>query len=92
MIVRISTEGQYRIPSALLDKLNQLDNEIVEVVAAGDETKFRKLLDEMIILVRQQGEPLKPEEIAESQVILPPPDITLEDAKKLFTGAGLLPD
>lgn len=92
MIVRISTEGQYRIPSALLDKLNQLDNSLVDIVAAGDETKFAKLYSEMIALVRKQGEPLKPDEIVESEVILPPPDITLEDAKRLFIGAGLVPD
>ncbi len=92
MIVRISTEGQYRIPSALLDKLNQLDNSIVGVVATGDNEQFNKLYTEMIALVRNQGEPLKPDEILESEVILPPPDITIEDAKKLFIGSGLVPD
>lgn len=92
MIVRIATEGQYRLPSAVLDKLNNLDNNIVEVVAAGDTKKFQKLFGQMISLVRKQGQPLKPDELVESQVILPPPDTTLEDAKNLFTGAGLVPD
>jgi hypothetical protein len=92
MIVRISTEGQYRLPSSVLDKLNNLDNRIVEVVAAGDLKKYQKLFTEMIALVRKQGEPLKAEEIVESQIILPPPDTTLDEAKDLFTGAGLVPD
>ncbi|MBI2954582.1 MAG: hypothetical protein HYY30_09730 [Chloroflexi bacterium] len=92
MIVRISTEGQYRLPSAVLDELNTLDNNIVEVVAAGDTERFKSLYDQMIALVHKKGQPLKPDEILESEVILPPPDITIEDAKRLFIGGGLVPD
>lgn len=91
MIVRISTEGQYRLPSALLDEIDALDDRLVEAVAAGDEAQFRKLYDEMVSIVRQRGEPLRPDEIEESAIILPPPDITLADAKNLFIGAGLVP-
>ncbi|MCL5265854.1 MAG: hypothetical protein M1343_11815 [Chloroflexi bacterium] len=92
MIVRISTEGQYKLDSSHLDKLNELDNRIVNVVAIGDEKQFEQLYSEMVSLVRQQGKPVKYEELLESQIILPPPDITIEDAKELFKGSGLIPD
>ena len=32
MIVRILTEGQYNLPGAHVDELNEIDNELVEVV------------------------------------------------------------
>lgn len=92
MIVRISTEGQYRLPGALLERLNQMDNRIVEAVEKGDEEAFQRMYAEMIAIVRKEGKPLPPEEIVESELVFPPPDITLEEAKELFTGPGVIPD
>lgn len=92
MIVRISTEGQYRIPGALLDELNNLDNKIVSVVAAGDRAQFQKLYNDMLSLVRKKGKALGQDELVESEIILPPPDIDMEDARNLFNGDGLFPD
>ena len=40
MIVRISTEGQYDFPDEDTDRLNELDNEVVAAVEAGDEERF----------------------------------------------------
>jgi hypothetical protein len=92
MIVRISTEGQYRLSGALLDRLNQLDNRLVEVVAGGNQGEFKTLYAELIGLVRKEGAPLAVEELTESDIVLPPPDITLAEAKRLFVGDGLIPD
>ncbi|MBI2864312.1 MAG: hypothetical protein HYX94_07080 [Chloroflexi bacterium] len=91
MIVRILTEGQFQLPGAQLDKLNDLDNQVVDAVAAYDGKQFHHLFDQMLELVRDKGEPLPPELIAESQVILPAPDTTLDEARSLFTGEGLIP-
>ena len=33
-----------------------------------------------------------PEEIVGSDVIIPPSDLTLEEARELFSGDGLIPD
>ncbi len=92
MIVRIATEGQYRIDSAFYDRLNALDNALVEAVAAGDEERFGTLLHELLETVRRHGIPVSPDEFVESDVILPPPDTTLAEARHLFAGDGLLPD
>ena len=55
MIVRILTEGQYNLPGAFVDRLNEIDNEIVEAVGRQDREAFRKLLDEMLDHVRKNG-------------------------------------
>ena len=91
MIVRISTEGQYRLRSAYLDRLNQLDNRVVEVTAKGNETRFRTAYTRMLEFVRQKGEPVAATELVESDVVLPSPDLTLAEAKSLFTGQGVIP-
>ena len=91
MIVRISSEGQYRLPGEFLDQLNAIDNRIVKVVSAGDEVQFRELLAKMLSIVRKEGKPLGPDEIAQSELILPHPDITLDEARELFTNGGLIP-
>ena len=90
MIARIATEGQYRLEDEQAAKLNELDNEIVALVQAGDEEGFRRLFEEMLALARSGAE-LGDEELEESHVILPPPDISLEEASAEFTGEGLIP-
>ena len=91
MIVRILTEGQYSLPGAHVDELNEIDNELVDVVEREDRQEFERLLKKLLDLVREKGEPLPLEEIVESDLVLPEPDITLEEAEELFTGEGLLP-
>lgn len=91
MIVRVLTEGQYELKSENLDRLNKLDNEIVEVVAANNDVRFAELYEEMLHLVRHEGKVVSPAEIHESDLILPAPDITMNDARKLFIGGGLIP-
>ncbi len=91
MIIRILTEGQYRVPSSVLDRLNRLDNRIVEAVAAGNGKDYQRLLGQMLELVRQKGKPLDLQELTESDVILPAPDTTLQEARRLFRGEGAIP-
>lgn len=92
MIVRISTEGQYRLSSAVLDQVNSLDNALVEHIANSDIDAFQKSLGELLDLVRNQGEKVGADELVESHVILPTPDITIDEAREFFTGDGLFPD
>ena len=92
MIVRVSGEGQYRLPDADAARLNELDNRAVAAVEQGDETGFRELWSQMLELVATNGSPLENDELVESAVILPPRDISFEEAKGEFTGDGLIPD
>ena len=91
MIVRISSEGQYNLPGSFIDQLNDIDNELVEAVEAEDQAAYEVLLKRMLDLVREHGSPLPVDELVESDLILPEPDLTLREAEVLFVGEGLLP-
>jgi len=92
VIVRIATEGQWRLPDEDAQRLNELDNETVAAAEAGDEARFAELFAQMLELVRRDGAALGDDELEESDVILPPPDTTLSEAAHEFTGDGLIPD
>jgi hypothetical protein len=92
VIVRIATESQYRLPEDAADELNDLDNQVVAAVEAGDEDRFHELFEQMLDLVRRAGDPLGEDELEESDVIVPPPDTSFVEAAAEFTGEGLIPD
>jgi hypothetical protein len=90
VIVRVATEGQYELPDHEAEALNQLDNALVEAVESGDEARFAELFGQMLELVRG-GQTVDGDELTGSDVILPPPDISLAEARGEFTGEGLIP-
>jgi len=92
MIVRIATEGQYRLSEDALERVNALDNEVVAAVEAGDEARFAELFAQLIALIRAEGAPLPEDELHGSDVIVPPPDTSFDEARSEFTGDGLIPD
>ena len=92
MIVRISGEGQFKLPDEVRERLNELDNRAVSAVEEGDETGFQELWSQMLELVSSDGNQLDNDELVESDVILPPRDITFEEARGEFSGEGLIPD
>lgn len=91
MIVRIATEGQYEIADEIAERLNALDNEAVAAAEAGKEARFDELFAQMIALIREQGRPLPADELHGSDVIVPPPDTSYDEARHEFTGDGLIP-
>ena len=91
MIVRISGEGQYELDDAHTEGLNQLDNAAVAAVDARDEAAFADAWAKLLDYVRTNGQ--EPEdELAGSDLILPPADISFDEATEEFTGEGLIPD
>ena len=91
MIVRISTEGQYELDDDVA-RLNELDNAAVAACEAGDEDRFRDVYTQLLDYVRSRGRPLGEDHLGGSDVILPPPDVSLEEAREGFSGEGLIPD
>jgi hypothetical protein len=61
-------------------------------VNAGDEDRFHEIFETMLDLVRRDGQRLGEDELEESDVILPPPDLSFVEAQNEFTGDGLIPD
>ena len=91
MIVRIATEGQYELDDEHATKLNELDNAAAEAVEAGNEATFREVFDQMIELVRGKGKPVDDDDLFGSDVIIPPADLSFEEAAEEFSGDGLIP-
>jgi len=89
MIIRIMGEGQYNVKSSNFDKLNKIDNKIVEYVQKGDEKKYKKGLADLIGMIHREGIQLDNEDLIESDVIVPPADMTLEEARQVFRGTGI---
>jgi hypothetical protein len=92
VIVRIATDGQYHLPDGEVERLNALDDEAQQAVEAGDDGAFKQALAQMVELVRTDGEELGDDELAESEIIIPPPDATIAEVGTLFDGEGLIPD
>jgi hypothetical protein len=92
VIVRILGEGQYTLPDDDAARLNELDNEAVAKVEAGDEAGFSELWNRMLDLVTTDGTAVDGDELVASDVILPPRDVTFAEAQGEFTGEGLIPD
>ncbi len=96
MIVRLMGEGQYELDKNHLDEINKIDNNIVKIVNNGNEkavkiafkVEFKKLTD----YVRKNGKKIPDEIIKPSDLIIPPSDLTLDEAKKIFKGDGLIKD
>ena len=91
MIVRILNEGQYVVPSLYYDDINKIDNEIVKLIAKGDEKGFHKAYKELIEIIRKNGVPMDAKTLHESDLIVPPADLTFKEAKRIFVGEGLIP-
>ncbi len=85
MIVRILHEGQYELSADALARLRKLDDELMEAVTSGSEATFAQRRDALVGLVRQEGKAVAADVLRESDLVLPPADITLAEARELFT-------
>jgi hypothetical protein len=92
VIVRLMGEGQYQVDDALAAKLNELDDEVGRAVDAGDQAAMSDALRRLAEAVRQAGTRLADTEIATSDAVVPPEDLTLDEAHELLEGEGLIPD
>lgn len=92
MIVRVMNDGQYEVGEEVLQRLNELDRRATEALDRGDETGLESALGEMASLVRSSGRELDADAIATSEVVLPPTDLTLDEARRLMSEEGFIPD
>jgi hypothetical protein len=93
VIVRLlGGDGQYRVDDGCVEALNELDAQGAQAVEAGDEETLRRVLGLMANTVRERGERLPDDDLSASDLIIPPDDLSLEEAKELFSGEGLIPD
>ena len=50
------------------------------------------ILTQMVLLVATEGKPLDDKEIVQSDMIFPASDISIEEARKLVIGEGVIPE
>jgi hypothetical protein len=97
-IVRIAGRGQFRINQSTMNKINLIDNKIVDMLkkdsrnSKTDESQFRNKIEEMVNIITTEGRPLDDKEIVQSDIIVPSADLSVEEAKNMFKGEGIIPE
>jgi hypothetical protein len=104
IIVRVSGQGQFKVNKETMNKINEIDNEIVDMIENSNsgssssknktqqEKEFRGKMDQLVKLITVEGKRLDDKEIKQSNIIVPDPDISIEQAKKIFKDEGIIPD
>jgi hypothetical protein len=92
VIVRLLGEGQFRVDDSLLGRLNELDAEVEKAVAAGDERALWTGLQALADAVRENGVKLADDDLSPSDAVIPPEDLSLEEAQELMQNEGFIPD
>lgn len=92
MIVRIANDGQYDLADEHHKRLDDLDDAVVEAVEAGDRAAFQERFEALLQFVRSTATRHDEEDLHGSDIILPPADLTFEEAREDFNGEGLVPD
>jgi phage major head subunit gpT-like protein len=92
VIVRLMGEGQFSVDDALGARLEELDDEVARAVEANDERALWAGLQALAEAVRDGGEKLADEDLRPSDAIIPPEDLSLEEARELLADEGFIPD
>ena len=91
MIVRILGEDQFRVDDSAVAELNRLDSELETAVDRDDQAAFTAALRALLDQVRAQGSPLPADTLESSDLILPPPDASMDEVREMLTDEGLIP-
>jgi hypothetical protein len=101
VVIRISGQGQFKVNTEILDKINEIDNSIVDLIenvslGSSDhkltQKELQSKLTEMNNLITSKGQPIDDKEIVESGVIVPDSDLSIEEATKIFKREGIISD
>ena len=85
-------EGQWRVDDSISARLNELDDEVAKAVDDGDEAALCRGLQALADTVRSSGERLDDADLTPSDAVIPPEDLSLDEARELLEGEGLIPD
>ncbi|SDI21183.1 hypothetical protein SAMN05421505_13846 [Sinosporangium album] len=91
MIVRIMGEGQVQIAEGDIDVLNVLDTDLETAIQRDDEAEFRVRLHDLLDKVREVGTALPDDSLEPSELILPPPDASMDEVRQMLGDSGLIP-
>ncbi|WP_380284807.1 hypothetical protein [Kitasatospora purpeofusca] len=93
MIMRVMGEGQFEVGESHLNRLNELDEELLTALESGDEEHFRGALGELLAAVKTFGTPLPVDSLEPSDLILPDAEASIDEVRELLRaeGDGLIP-
>jgi hypothetical protein len=92
VIVRLMGEGQYRVSDECLTLLNKLDDDATAAIDANDQAALGLRLSAIWELVREKGSQLADDDLSPSDAMVPPDDLSLEEARQLLRDDGFIPD
>ncbi|MGO1383781.1 MAG: PspA-associated protein PspAA [Arachnia sp.] len=96
MIIRLMGLGQWAMEPDQLLSLSEVDEAVEESVASGDQDALRAALEKMVASVQEVGTPVPDDVIAESDLVLPDVDATVNEVRALLDSTqefyGLIPD
>lgn len=96
MIVRILGRGQWVMEPEQLIALNEIDEAVEKAVADGDAEALKAALEELVAGVHANGVEVPDEVLAESDLVLPDVDSTVDEVRALLDSQseyyGLIPD
>jgi hypothetical protein len=92
VIVRLLGEGQFRVDDSLIGRLNELDAVVEKAVADADERALWTGLQALADAVRESGVKLADDDLSPSDAVIPPEDLSLEEAQELLQDEGFIPD
>jgi predicted transcriptional regulator len=87
LIIRIMADNQYRVDDSYLPELDKLDDPVVAALDQGDAAGYASSLKTLVDFVREHSEVVAMDEVVPSDSILPAPDMTLDEVRKLMESA-----
>lgn len=91
MIVRVFTEGQYRLDDALIKQLNEIDVQLEQAIGEANEQAFSDALQLIHDLIAGKGTKVSPDELVASDVALPDREATMQEVAQILLKDGLIP-
>ena len=89
MIVRIMGDNQYRVDDQHAPEIERLDDDLMKTVDASDHARFDAALRALIEHVRLSGQLVPNEELVPSDMMIPAPDMSLDEAREMLAKATI---
>ena len=84
MIVRILGQGQFELNESQIVPMEELDQQLVAALEAGDESRFRDVLVRLRHIVRSEGVPVPADRFVPSDLTLPDEHASLAEVRELL--------
>ncbi|MDN5867080.1 MAG: PspA/IM30 family protein, partial [Candidatus Nitrosocosmicus sp.] len=98
-IIRIAEGGQYEIDKNKLTQINNIDNEVVNILKnyiSGQTShevvkkELKEKLEEITLFIKSNSRLVMDTDIFKSDLYIPNPDISVEEAQNIFKDEGLI--